>query len=455
MFFMRRKVRLQFVYNLLYTFYRAALCLVISILVLLLTGCGDSIQSEEEIVVPKEDSGGQESESNNGEEIKEEGAQENETGIAELVQAPEQYTWEGSSGGIQVAVDAPVRIPQAEGFKSYRVTGRVFTQEDYDKINRVLLKGGKLWDREKKAPAKEPVIVEVPAVVSYSERQEDEEINVENSGENWLYGFVTVESEDYFVSLDNDLREDWRWISFTIQGTRGLSNYYPIGKKPEFAEQELFTEAIRQEAEQLMKDMEFTDFAVGGEEYFGSVSGAEQLMTLQEKEGYGIHFTRVLDGIQVTYTDNDGTMVEAENGAICAWPYEKIDIVFDEKGFAEFVWTNPYEVEKQSDENVFLLPFSDIQNVFQEMIFKKYQDFWGETEIKEELRINEVRLGYMRIMEKGNVMEGSMIPVWDFFGSETFSYDEMAEPVTEDNPYKCLLTINAMDGTIIDRDLGY
>lgn len=437
----------------------AALCITMGILALLPTGCGDTIQSEEEIVVLKEDAGEPEPESHDGEEIEEEAAQGNENGIAELVQAPEQYSWEESSGGIQVRVDAPVRIPQADGFKPYKVTGRVFTQADYDQVNRVLLKGEKLWDKdyqaEKKGLSEEPALVEVPAVVSYRERQENEEVNVESFGGNWLYGYATVENEDYFVSLDNDLREDWRWISFAIRGAGELSNYYPAGEKPEFLESELPTEAIRQEAEQLMADMEFTDFAVGGEEYFCAVSSREKLRVLQEKGGYGIHFTRTLDGIPVTYTANEGTVVEVENGAMCPWPYEKIDMVFDEEGLAEFVWTNPYEVEKLSDENVFLLPFSDIQNVFQEMIFKKYQDFWGETRVEEELCIREVRLGYMRIMEKGNVMEGSMVPVWDFFGSETFCYDEMEEPVTEDSPYKCLLTVNAMDGTIIDRDLGY
>lgn len=452
----------------------AALCAVMGIIVLLPTGCGDSIQSEEEIVIPKEGLSGEEQsgqqEEGNEEEREEEAPSENLAGIAELVSAPEQYTWEGSSGDIRVTVDAPVKIPQAEGFKSYKVTSRVFTQEDYDRVNDVLLKGGKLWDRayemvveseerpasetNKESPV-EPVIVEVSPVVSYTERRGDTEENTENDVENWLYGYVTVEGEDYFVSLDNDLREDWRWISFTVKSGRELGNYYPIGEKPETSGVQISTENVKSEAEELIADMGFTDFAAAGEEYCISVSTDKRLDTLKEQVGYGVHFTRLLDGIPVTYTDNEGTTVEAENGAECSWPYEKIDMVFDQKGFTEFVWTNPCQVEKLSDENVFLLSFSDIQNIFQEMIFKKYQDFWGETQVKEELRIREVRLGYMRVMEKGNVTEGTMVPVWDFFGSETFSYDKMAEPVTEDAPYKCLLTINAMDGTIIDRDLGY
>ena len=104
---------------------------------------------------------------------------------------------------------------------------------------------------------------------------------------------------------------------------------------------------------------------------------------------------------------------------------------------------------------MFLLPFSDIQNIFEEMLFKKAEDFWKDMQVEETFHVNEVRLGYMRVMEKGNVMDGTMIPVWDFFGSETFYYGDMEEAYTEEGPYKCLLTINAMDGTIIDRGLGY
>lgn len=477
----------------------AAVSIAISMIFFFLTGCSDNMQSEEEIVVPKGEMDVQEAEGEDGQSTGEGDEEAAIGGIAELVQAPEHYNWEGSSEGFTIMIDAPVIIPQAEGFKSYKVSSRVFTQEDYDKVNQVLLDNGKLWDRDfeamqasngltvsevdelierfqiqkkaketdektyderiaqcetwKNAAPEEPVLVDIPAIVVYQERQSDEEY----AGENNLYGNVTVNGEDYNVWLDNDLREDWRWISFFVNSSRELSNYYPAGMDLGEAVPEISTENVRQEAKKLMADMGFTDFAAAGEEYYDSVGIVERLGIVNEiigsKYGYGIHFTRLLDGIPVTYTDSDGTGVEKD--VVSAWPYEKIDIVFDEKGFTEFKWTNPYEIEKLSDEYVFLLPFSDIQKVFEEMFFKKCEDFWGDTQVEAEFKIDEVRLGYMRVMEKGEVTEGTMIPVWDFFGTETFRYDGMEESVTQGGPYNCLLTINAMDGTIIDRDLGY
>ena len=105
---------------------------------------------------------------------------------------------------------------------------------------------------------------------------------------------------------------------------------------------------------------------------------------------------------------------------------------------------------------MFLLPWSEIQGIFEEMLVKKYSDFFADNkDVTVSFDINEVRLGYMRVIEKGNVFEGRMVPVWDFFGSETINYPDISEPYVIEGPYESWLTINAMDGTIIDRELGY
>ena len=125
----------------------AILCAAVGMLSMLSAGCSDGMQSEEEIVVPKGEST-QETEAQGGQEGNE---ATGEGGIAQLVQAPERYIWEGNNGNFHITVDAPVIIPQAEGFKTYKVTSRVFTQEDYDKVNQVLLNGGELWERDYEA----------------------------------------------------------------------------------------------------------------------------------------------------------------------------------------------------------------------------------------------------------------------------------------------------------------
>ena len=217
---------------------------------------------------------------------------------------------------------------------------------------------------------------------------------------------------------------------------------------------EINIESVRQRAQEAVEAMGFTDFAVSGEEYVQAVSVEEIKGDVHtDAVGYAFNFTRVIDGIPVTYTASEGTSLE--NDDTVPWPYERLELVYDKEGLASFNWTNPYQVEKVSDEYVFLLPFSEIQGIFEEMALKKYEDIYdGGENMKLDFLIDEVRLGYMRVFEKGNPMEGEMVPVWDFFGTEIF-YQKGKEAVVNNTSYASRLTINAMDGTIIERDLGY
>lgn len=63
--------------------------------------------------------------------------------------------------------------------------------------------------------------------------------------------------------------------------------------------------------------------------------------------------------------------------------------------------------------------------------------------------VREAKLGLMRIKERNSKDTGLIIPVWDFMGTYT------AEGILFDDDYISLLTINAIDGSIVDRGLGY
>lgn len=462
------------------------------------SGCAESIQTDEEIVVPKESG-----ETDQSGEDSLEGAQMAAqgsllSGIAEQVQAPERYTAEFSEGIVHIKADAPVIVPLAAGFKLYTVTGRAFTQEDYDRINHALLKDGQLWDRDyekmeksrgftrqeleehiaqlkaqmagdetQKYPGKEenyeeviamfegmledapeePIIVSIPPVVCHTENPEEAE-------KNWLSGYVTVDGEDYFVSLSNNFREDWRWVQFEVSGPRYQGLYLPVsGRDGSASNAKLFPEKIRKEAETLMAESGLDEFTVAGEEYVEAQVWDELTDTGKVVgSGYKIYFTRELEGIPVTYTYDPGTTVDEEE---MFWPYEAVSFIYGEEGMEDFLWENPYQVEKAGDEYVFLLPFADIQAVFEKILPKKYTDWEEEIQAEIYCKVDEVRLGYMRVREKGDTEKGTMIPVWDFFGSETIVYNDSGEKSVKAGAYESLLTINAMDGTVIDRSLGY
>ena len=72
--------------------------------------------------------------------------------------------------------------------------------------------------------------------------------------------------------------------------------------------------------------------------------------------------------------------------------------------------------------------------------------------------IDCIVLGYARIYEPStDAHTGLLVPVWDFFGSRKIDseYDGETYSDTTDWPTWSFLTINAVDGSIIDRSLGY
>ena len=67
--------------------------------------------------------------------------------------------------------------------------------------------------------------------------------------------------------------------------------------------------------------------------------------------------------------------------------------------------------------------------------FAAYENTCG----KSTYTVNQIKLGYMRVRSKNAPDTYELVPVWDFF--------------TDD--FESLLTVNAIDGTIIDRNYGY
>ncbi|MBQ4640837.1 MAG: hypothetical protein IJB69_10050, partial [Clostridia bacterium] len=65
------------------------------------------------------------------------------------------------------------------------------------------------------------------------------------------------------------------------------------------------------------------------------------------------------------------------------------------------------------------------------------------------MHITEIRLGYMPVLCKDNPNQWELHPVWDFIGSRILPLE------TYDVPCYSLMTIDAVDGTIIDRNYGY
>ena len=529
------------------------------------SGCGSGAESQEDAVTLKEQNGELPPVQVSTEEVVVSG------NVAEQVQAPDIYQTKVTGDAVTITADAALIIPDVPGIKLKKVTPRTFTQEDYDAISRVLLGGGKLWERnleamqesqgmfreeiderieklEKRitqegvnadatfnskgniwnqeleklkklreyAVSKEEaeergLILEIPAIVSYDEALSETE-------ENELYGLVTVNGQDYSLKINNNVTDmgyrviDHR-VKFLIEKQDGdgkyldyygqylpFSNAKPdpenlpeslIGTKfmPGFVNMDTPPEEVMTEVIEIVNQIGLGEYDIQGGGYFASritdddAGSSERYYNSRYLAGfgygvlagvgYGVHLYRVEDGIPIIFTYENGGQIPnedteklsqaMENGEDVAleaayWPYEEMTFIYTDDGLRTFEWQNPYIIEEMSEEYVFLLPFSDISDIFEKMLLKKRADGFNNEGNTIDIQVEQVVLSYMRVRDKGS-LEGTLIPVWDFFGTETHKKAGEVDYVFDrgyDGVFpQSLMTINAMDGTIVDRAAGY
>lgn len=169
--------------------------------------------------------------------------------------------------------------------------------------------------------------------------------------------------------------------------------------------------------------------------------------------GYRFYYTRVLNGIPVSYVHMQGGADTESRVQTTMYapvpPYEKLFIDVGENGIFQIQLQHPLQIGDVMGEAA-LLPFDQIMEVFiriapLSIAANELNSKFGNQYVNN-LYIKEIRLGYMCTMDRDRPERHLLIPVWDFYGEQEFRDGYY----TFDN--QSLFTINAMDGTVIDRD---
>jgi hypothetical protein len=176
--------------------------------------------------------------------------------------------------------------------------------------------------------------------------------------------------------------------------------------------------------------------------------------------GHGLIFSRNIDGIPITITSQLGAG-DPNDSFSPPFPAEQLYIVISEKGVDNAEYRSPYEIISRLQENIALLSFERIMEIAKETIPLKLVTTEGLneriTQVEHQITIHHIKFGYMRVKMRDQSNRYEMVPVWDFFASENRKYfwDNEWHINCDFGMMNSLLTINAIDGTIIDRDLGY
>jgi hypothetical protein len=179
------------------------------------------------------------------------------------------------------------------------------------------------------------------------------------------------------------------------------------------------------------------------------------------RQAYVFRILRQINGVKVesTHQTSQTTVEMAQGDGNIAvgkeWSYEYMSVAVDDEGISNVSWQGPLAVTEVLTENTAIRPWNEIESVFEKMIVIKnaiYQDI--DTYKAVTIDITHAVLSLQRIMERDSYATGLLVPVWNFFGTTTYVQTD-GEPMELQCGYMPLISINAIDGSVVDVSMGY
>ena len=354
--------------------------------------------------------------------------------IAQRVDAPD--TWQGefqsSTGRSHIYVDMTVEMPVADAFPIYSVKPRTFSIQEVTQLADIMLGEGNWYV----ADAWDDALV--GAEPGYIRNEID-------SGEDFTCRLRRIDGipacvDAHYATLD--VLPGWYMFNQLTFALREENTGRDIGTVDEALA--LANGLIRQISPDMA--LESVDPEMDGYEMSYRTIYPGQ----RGDYGYRFHYARMVDSIPITHVNQGGAsdVLDIKNPIYSpVLPYEHLFVDVGENGIFQFQWEHPIEITGITVEDCELLPFKQIMDIFATIAPLTIQSV--EYYENNALYINRAVLGYMCLMERGQPGSYQLVPVWDFFGART-----MNDARFEDRNWS-YLTINAIDGTIIDRNYGY
>ena len=153
------------------------------------------------------------------------------------------------------------------------------------------------------------------------------------------------------------------------------------------------------------------------------------------------------------------------------WDYEFMRLCIDEQGVYALFWYAPLKEKETVLSSAALLPFEKIMEIFRKHVWIKEKPWLilDESIVIEKdypsdmlVRIDRITLSLQRVMEPNTFDTALLVPVWNFWGSEITTRTDLQTRQTTEEPGSTspwpptpILSINAIDGSVIDLMKGY
>ena len=289
----------------------------------------------------------------------------------------------------------------------------------------------------------------------------------QDMGEQHLMGLGQVNGRDYELNAFKRLGDD-----YSVQRL-GIYPYVPPAMEEAlYADQaetqppQVDMDAAGAQALELVNGMGIGQFALVPE---------VAMEAAKENMGFGpntLWLTPAYSGVPLTFHFGGFNVATKTDDAYAStYGYENMSVDFDETGVTGFTWENMHRVVETVNENVQLLPFSDILAAAEDQMRMLDMERKGLLlqDAALSVQVTDVTLGMSRIRMKDSATDYYLTPTYTFYGVATVC-DENGEPIPvpvyDENGSETgrtapivhtteLAVINAVDGTAIDVIKGY
>lgn len=370
--------------------------------------------------------------------------------VREQVAAPERARglWHSPSGRTTVSLDAEILVPEVGSLPIVEVFPRIFEPQEVQALAKVLIGPEARQTNTDQGSGEGPS--EVGPLPSY--RQTGETISKLVTWQMITMAGGSREGDgipdkmliaSYFERLDGkETRKAMSSLQYQFQAGKNLGR--DVGAQEDAAALAAGVVAA------IWPDMRLHSACKDLDIDIARISYENQ----PADYGYRFYFARQLQGVAVTPVSQQGAgesdfffLGKQQRSYNLPLPYEKLFVDVGEDGIFQLSYSNPLRVGQTLQDGAALLPFDQVLDIFSRISPLKYAPF--EYAENNGIQISRVVLGYMCLQIKDSPDRYKMTPVWDFFGIRTID----RERYEFDN--ESLFTVNALDGTVIDRDLGY
>lgn len=431
---------------------------------------------------------------------------------------PGTYKDSFSKNGTDITFDAVVKTPDSDALPTYDISPAPFTQMQVDTIIKALFGDTQMYEPAQVTKSQlEPAYLEALSVLNDKKANPDQYENTleyyQSEVDHLKQEMENAPETDSLVPVDRALKTSSQGTQYySGRGDLGKNemamimienstNYPDLGDHSflqfsngnEYMDMSYYYSDIQDKGPSNLKTTKEQAIAqangivsrlgAGYMEYAGCATG----LVYDEREfggfpaefdpqipqAYLVYYTRTRDSVPVTYDLRASSGSLPDNAYSAPVSYERITVMVDDTGVANVRWQAPIGITNASVPNNKVIPFENIVALAKEKLsfyYAVYQDNEqpmvsgyamaqpsspvdnGDV-VSNSIHIQAITLGLMQLPIK-NENRSQLVPVWDFFGYYETKYRSGASVMHYMNG-KSILTINAVTGSVIDRNLGY